>query len=108
VSKLTSAQIHTATVRKLGQALDAIQRAQDAIGDAREALSALEGAIPVWEESAPLYDTVRAFWYRVNSLRNNKALRLDRDHIAQIQKLMDENAATARIPRTAADQGDVP
>lgn len=69
-------------LERVRRALAHLQEAQNLVGRAMQELSPITGgALPVWQKGHRLYDQVRAYWYKVNSLREDprKAAKLGLD-----------------------------
>lgn len=83
--KLTEEQIKAATQARVHKAMIHVQRAQAELGEVCGALGALEHVERVHLEARTLYDTVHAFWYKVEALTGSAKVRLDRDSIEAIE-----------------------
>jgi len=81
VNELTPEEIRAERTRRMNLALQHIEAAQNHMASACAELSTLVGAIPVWKASSSLTDKIKAFWYRVDTLRFSGKCKLDQMHI---------------------------
>lgn len=86
----TEEQIKAATQARIRQALAAIQSAQDQLSTACQMLSALEYGNPTYQKASKLYDSVHAFWYKVDGLQHHPKVRLDRTNIEALARRLDQ------------------
>lgn len=91
-------QIRAATLAKIQRACDAIQEAQNQLGTACGELSALMYGAPAWKKASKLYDTVHAFWYVVDGLRQHSRVTLDSTNVDGLRRALERKAAAPAAP----------
>lgn len=81
MAAVTPAERTAEARRRLNKALNHIESAQNQMAHACAELSTLVGVIPVWRASSNYHDSIKALWYRTDTLRVLGKYKLDDTHV---------------------------